>query len=261
MNLGFNWNAVPLWVWGLMILTLGALIMLAVDILVLGRWRRGQTSKKMLEYEAQIASFADEKAGMNASLTQAQTEAKQRLDLVAAREKESADLKAQIGNLRAELDTGAKSRMSFQTDAQTKDGLIADFKAQMGRLQAELAAEKSKGGNLAAEIGKLSAAAGAGAALSKNLETDKAKLQADLEAARTARVAVDAELSGLKADLPKLRANFEASQAERHQLEADLKAALAARASAEAEANAHRTSFEAQLAEFHVCQEQRARAG
>ena len=43
MNLGFNWNAVPLWVWGLMILTLGALIMLAVDILVLGRWRRGQT--------------------------------------------------------------------------------------------------------------------------------------------------------------------------------------------------------------------------
>ena len=81
MNFGFNWNAVPPWIWGLMLLALGALIMLAVDIFVLGRWRRGQTSKKMLDYEAQIASFADEKATLKTALTQAQTEANQQVDL------------------------------------------------------------------------------------------------------------------------------------------------------------------------------------
>lgn len=63
----------------------------------------------------------------------------------------------------------------FQSDVQTKDGLIAHLKAQMGRLQAELTSEKGKGANFAAEIGKLSAAAGAGAAVTKSLETDKAK--------------------------------------------------------------------------------------
>lgn len=49
MNLGFNWNAVPQWIWWLMIGTLGALIMLAIDIVVLGRWRRAQASKKLAE--------------------------------------------------------------------------------------------------------------------------------------------------------------------------------------------------------------------
>ena len=249
MNLGFNWNAVPQWIWWLMIGTLGALIMLAIDIVVLGRWRRAQASKKLAEYESQITTFASEKTSLNAALNQSQTEAKQRLDLVAARDKENADLKAQIGNLRAELDTGAKSRLSFQSDVQTKDGLIADLKAQMGRLQAELTAEKGRGADFAAEIGKLSAAAGAGAAVTKSLETDKAKLLADLEATRKARITADAELSGLKAELAGLRAKLEG---ERNQLQADLKAALDARAAAEAEANAHKTNFEAQLAEFHV---------
>ena len=61
MNLGFNWNAVPQWIWWLMIGTLGALIMLAIDIVVLGRWRRAQASKKLAEYESQITTFASEK--------------------------------------------------------------------------------------------------------------------------------------------------------------------------------------------------------
>jgi chromosome segregation ATPase/predicted flap endonuclease-1-like 5' DNA nuclease len=232
MNLGFNWNAVPQWIWYLMIGTLGALIMLAIDIFVLGRWRRGQTSKKITEYEAQIAALSNERESLNATLGQAQTEARQRLELVSARDKEGADLKAQIGNLRAELDAGAKSRMSFQSDVQTKDGLIADLKAQMGRLQAELAAEKGKGGNLAAEIGKLGAAAGAGAALSKSLEADKAKLQADLDAAHKARIALDAELSGLKGELPRLKADLEGSRAEAASLRVDLEKKAALQSSA-----------------------------
>ena len=66
MNFGFNWSAVPQWIWALMFAALGALIMLAIDIFVLGRWRKGQTSTRIHEYESQIASCAHEKARVNA---------------------------------------------------------------------------------------------------------------------------------------------------------------------------------------------------
>lgn len=108
MNFGFHWNAVPQWLWYVMIGTLGALIMLAVDIFVLGRWRKGQTSAKIQEYESRIASFADERAKLTASLDQA----------------EAGDLKVKMVGLQGELDD----------DDEERDAL----KAEIARLNAQL---------------------------------------------------------------------------------------------------------------------------
>jgi hypothetical protein len=68
MNLGFNWNAVPLWIWFLFIAALGAVAMLLIMSGVNALRRKGrilskppavveQIADEIRESEEQIAAF------------------------------------------------------------------------------------------------------------------------------------------------------------------------------------------------------------
>lgn len=215
MNFGFNWSAVPQWLWYLIAGVIGALLMLVIDIFVLGRWRRSQSSTKVSEYETRIAAFEREQADWKLKFGKLEADAKANADLLAGRDKELADLKLQIGNLRGEVDAGAKTRLGLTGDLKTKEGLLADLKAQLDKLTLDLNAEKSKGVNLTADLTKATAAV-------KTLEGDKGKLQGDLNAALKAKADAGVELDGLKARFGKLDADFKAEQGKGVNLAAEI---------------------------------------